>query len=121
MVHNTDGDLRAARSNRCAETQKTISDWARKTFGNPKIDSLYKKFSVEVAELANALRATKSGEFELTEVRQEVADCHILLVQIADYFGQNLNQCVDEKMNANRDRTWKISGDGTGQHVAASS
>jgi len=101
-----------------SETQKSISDWARKTFGDPKINALSNKFCCEVDELSLALKNVSSGEFELLDIRAELADCHILLVQIADYFGQNLNKCVDEKMNANRDRTWKISGDGVGQHIA---
>jgi len=101
-----------------SETQKSISDWARKTFGDPKIGALFEKFNGEVLELSTVLSDSASGELELKNIRQELADCQILLVQIADYFGQNLNKCVDEKMNANRDRTWKISGDGTGQHKA---
>jgi len=100
------------------ETQKSISEWARKTFGDPKIDSLNTKFRGEVDELGLTLKHASSGELQLLDIRQELADCQILLVQIADYFGQNLGQCVDEKMNANRDRTWKISGDGVGQHIA---
>jgi len=116
-IYRDEADIYYKRESKMRETQKTISDWARKTFGDPKIEPLYEKFCVEVVELQEALAKSKSGEFELTDIRQELADCHILLVQIADYFGQNLNQCVDEKMNANRDRTWKISGDGTGQHI----
>jgi len=99
------------------ETQRTISDWARKTFGVQGVGPLFKKFHGEVDELGAVLTGPGSGELQpFANIRQELADCHILLVQIADYFGQNLGKCVDEKMNANRDRTWKISGDGTGQH-----
>lgn len=98
------------------ETQKTISEWATTTFGYPKLPQIIiDRLCVEVIELRNIDYSKDVDSFD--KVSDECADILIVLYQIANIFGFNIHACVDHKMQINRDRKWKIVGDGTGQHI----
>ena len=97
------------------ETQKTVNDWAIKTFGrikNPQtaIDRMLK----EVRELEKLSRYNDAAYEKMAD---ECADILITLYRVIEVLGYNLHSCVDHKMEINRARKWKLNNDGTGQHV----
>lgn len=97
------------------ETQKTISDWATKTFGYPKST----KVSVDrmLDEVNELKRLEPYNDFAYEKVADECADIYITMCQVMSTIGFDLHSCVNHKMEINRARKWKIKGDGTGQHV----
>jgi NTP pyrophosphatase (non-canonical NTP hydrolase) len=97
------------------ENQKTICDWAIRTFGypaNPQV--IMDRMFQEVRELEN-VDYQKKDSFE--KISDECADILIVLYQVADVFGLDLHSCVNHKMQINRARKWKLNNDGTAQHV----
>lgn len=101
------------------ENQYTISEWAIKTFGYPKSFSvLIDKLVEEVNEL-KSIRMREYGDVDaqFEDLMEECADIYIVLVQICNYIGFDLHECVDDKMSINRLREWKVFGDGTGHHI----
>jgi hypothetical protein len=97
------------------ENQKTISEWATKTFGYPTPERSIARMLEEVEELQRINLFDHKHSFD--EVSNECADIYITMCQIASTFGFDLHACVDHKMSINRARKWKIAGDGTGQHI----
>ena len=96
------------------ETQKTINEWAIKTFGYPTEERAIARMLEEVEELKNIDVKDYNKSFD--EISSECADILITLYQVANVFSFDLHTCVDYKMQINRARKWKIAGDGTGQH-----
>jgi NTP pyrophosphatase (non-canonical NTP hydrolase) len=92
------------------ENQKTISEWAVKTFGYPTRERSIHRMLEEVTELS----ITDYEDFN--KVSDECADIYITMCQVASIYGFDLHACVDHKMQINRNRKWKLAGDGTGQH-----
>ena len=97
------------------ETQKTVNDWAIKTFGrikNPQtaIDRMLK----EVRELEKLSRYNDAAYEEMAD---KCADIYIVMCQVMATIGFDMNACVDHKMGINRHRKWELKGDGTGQHI----
>lgn len=91
------------------ETQKTISEWATTTFGKPAdAEIIVDRFLEEVDEL-------QSGAIE--DLPNECADCLIVLYQVAETMGFDLQTAVNSKMQTNRARKWDTRGDGVGQHI----
>lgn len=101
------------------ETQKTISEWGCKTFGYPKsAKSVIDRMLEEVEELKKLSDAQNTSFEDLSEkMADECADIHIMLCHVMSTLGFDLQACVDHKMEINRSRKWKITGDGVGQHV----
>jgi NTP pyrophosphatase (non-canonical NTP hydrolase) len=97
------------------ENQKTISEWAEKTFGYVAPERSISRMLEEVEELKNINLSNEKSSFN--EVSNECADIFITMCQIASTWGFNLQACVDHKMQINRARKWKIAGDGTGRHI----
>jgi NTP pyrophosphatase (non-canonical NTP hydrolase) len=95
------------------ETQDSIEEWRRDTFGVPSTAArLAARANVEMAELLDELSA---GRNEAAAV--ECADVVIVLFGVAERLGVDLLAEVDKKMAINRDRKWTVAGDGTGKHV----
>ncbi|MEQ8391596.1 MAG: DUF550 domain-containing protein [Roseitalea porphyridii] len=95
------------------ETQRTMCDWAEKTFGpvqDPK--ALLTRAMLEMDELGEAIDA-----HDVTEIGKEAADVMILLYRLVDQFGLELDKEVRAKMAINRSRNWSSKGDGTGSHI----
>jgi len=98
------------------ENQESVNEWASKTFGNPTPKAAVARMLKEVEELK---------ELDLSEITEEVrekamrecADILIVLWVVSDTLGGDLQYYVNEKMQINRKRKWKMNGDGTGQHV----
>ena len=93
------------------ENQRTISEWAVKTFGYATRERSIERMMEEVEEL----RTTNIDNFE--DITNECADVLITLCQVATVFGFNLQSAFEHKMSINRARKWNIAGDGTGQHI----
>lgn len=97
------------------DIQREITTWAAETFPDATMDDIAHKFGDEVAELF-----CDAGVWaEHGEVADELADVAILLYQIADRCGVDLDTVVREKMETNRARTWERLDDGTWRHVEA--
>lgn len=93
-------------------TQSQIAQWARETFPDATIHNIIDKYTDEADELYTILY----GEDEYA-IADELADVAILLYQIADRCGVDLDMAVAGKFDANRARTWTRLADGTYQHV----
>jgi NTP pyrophosphatase (non-canonical NTP hydrolase) len=97
------------------ENQATITGWAIKTFGPPSsMKKIVDRFVEEVIELDT--KASKEKP-DIEAIKDECADCLIVLVQVASVCGFSLAHAVDKKMEVNRARKWALKGDGTAQHV----
>jgi NTP pyrophosphatase (non-canonical NTP hydrolase) len=95
------------------ETSATIAAWGEQTFGPVKTPAvMLERARLEFDELAEALAAGRHAE-ALTEA----ADVVILLHRLAHELGGDLAGAVDAKMQINRARQWRITGDGVGAHI----
>lgn len=95
------------------ETSKTILVWGDETFGKVQDPlALVKRAAEEMDELIEAL---ENGDTD--EAGQEAADVTILLHRLMGTLNKELADEVDKKMDINRKRTWKATGDGTGGHI----
>jgi NTP pyrophosphatase (non-canonical NTP hydrolase) len=95
------------------ETQESIHKWAHDTFGELKdLDTIFDRFLQEVEELESKIDRRK-----LHEAKMECADVLIILYQVAQKLKFSLREAVNEKMIINRNRKWKLHGDGTAQHI----
>lgn len=110
------------------QIQASIAQWGRETFGNgnapPPADAIAARMNVEVAELLNglaAIRFTAPGSQDRAELIQELgtecADVGIMLVQVADALGVDLESAMAAKMEINRARSWGRTASGKVQHV----
>ncbi len=96
------------------ETQASIYQWVRETFGEPRSNfQIFERAQEEFDEVNFALVNGSVPEI----VVEEIADVVIVLSQIAERLGVDLADAIDRKMAINRAREWKTAGDGTGQHV----
>ena len=97
------------------ETQKTVNDWAIKTFGrikNPQ--TAIDRMSKEVRELR---KLSEYNDAAYEEMADKCADIYIVMCQVMTAIGFDLPSCVDHKMEINRHRKGKLNNDGTGQHI----
>ena len=87
---------------RMTVAQKAINSWANKTFPNRVPEaSLVKLVMEEIPELL-AHRKKEGAE----GIEGELADCFILLFDLAEIWGVNVGKAVFEKMLTNLQRTW---------------
>lgn len=94
--------------------QKTITEWSQKTFGNPAGGARETaiRANKEMAELLSALEHVE------TEVAiKECADVVIVLMQVMERLGGNLQEEIQKKMDINEKRQWAKAQDGSFQHV----
>lgn len=93
-------------------TQVSITGWSTQTFGNRTALATAVRMNKEVAELLSAL---ENGEDDVA--RKEVADVAIVLMQVAQRLGIDLDTEVQKKMDINEKRTWRKMEDGSFQHA----
>ena len=88
--------------------QQQIFDWGTATFGaGQRSDGVYAHLKREIKELGDDLN---DGE--------ELADCAILLFELAGFAGVDLLDEVDKKHKINQGRTWgDIEPDGSILHI----
>lgn len=92
--------------------QQTITEWSTKMFGERSHLSTAVRANKEMAELLSAL---ENGELEVA--CKEVADVVIILMQVAERLGIDLNYAVQYKMDVNEKRQWEKKEDGSYGHV----
>lgn len=86
------------------QLQKKIREWQTRTFGpsSGHVWGLLKHFQSEASELRYAIFTRRKNE-----IREELADCVILLVGLADAHNIDLDAAVKAKMKKNEKRKWK--------------
>lgn len=98
------------------ETSASIAAWGEDAFGPVNdLTVLTRRARVELDELEAALAAGNHAH-----AAEEAADVVILLHRLAALAGGDLTEEVDAKMQINRQRQWRPSGDGVGQHIERS-
>ena len=99
------------------ETQQTICDWARETFGpDRKLERIATRGNEEMAEL---LKLTSLGA-PLEQIAEEAADVVVCLQPLFETCGVEMWDVVERVMKRNRARDWHVTGDGCGYHVRES-
>lgn len=83
------------------DIQSDITDWAEKTFKSQNAMSKFNHLEKEVLELRNAIENA-----DLDNIREEIADCMILLFNLAGYYQINAIESVLKKHEINKKRTW---------------
>lgn len=103
------------------DLQQTISRWGRETFGKPDARAIATRMNCEVAELLVALNHIPPAGMDrmdaLKAIGLECADIQIMLVQVADALGLNLEELTREKFEVNKGRSWATGPNGKVQHV----
>lgn len=96
------------------ESQASICQWAKEAFGAPNpIKASAIKLNEEVGECIHAVNASLSAK----EIGEECADVFIVLAQIADAAGIDLQHYVNLKMAKNRARKWQKTPEGVFRHI----
>ena len=100
------------------ETQRSITQWAQKQFG-ASVSEVALRMNLEVAELLSiaALHREPVSPEEHRLIAEELADVEIMLRQVAEMCGVNLQNAVNWKMRINRQRAWTRLPGGRHQHV----
>lgn len=80
--------------------QRDIVVWADSIAPERMPENTIVKLVSETSELLDAIM--NEGDVET-----ELADCFILLLDLADMFGVSLVKAADEKMAINRERKWQ--------------
>ena len=86
---------------------KSISDWARETFG------------ASTPERALERAQEEWDELKLKPSAEEAADVVICLTAYVRTLGSDMAAEVERKMEINRAREWRVDGSGCGYHVKA--
>ena len=94
--------------------QARISTWATEAFGQEahgqRMRGVYNHLVREISELDEKLGTMAAPE--------ELADCAILLFELATFHGVDLHTEVEGKFAINQTREWgEIEEDGTIQHI----
>ncbi len=96
------------------ETRQSITAWADETFGEPFSNmSIVNRADSEMDELCTKLFSNDAHP----GAAEELADVFIVLYRLAAKLGVDLHEEIDRKMAVNRQREWKLDGNGHGQHV----
>lgn len=94
------------------ETQRSITAWGDATFGPATLQTLFDRVADEWRELVEAWEAG-----DQRKAAREAADVYITMVRWLEYLGFDLHEEVDIKMGINRERKWRVTAEGVGQHV----
>lgn len=91
------------------EAQAWIGEWNSSVFkgGKERALPLVKHLAKEVSELHVELCSAMGPNESLDNVKNEAADCFILLIALCSRMGFNLSDAVKEKMKINEKRKWK--------------
>lgn len=90
------------------ELFKTVVQWQRQTFTDATPKSCAAHLSEETQELNAAINKN-----DLSNIKEELADCLLLLFGIADRCGMNyhaIEAAIIDKMMINLKRKWQPSG-----------
>jgi NTP pyrophosphatase (non-canonical NTP hydrolase) len=98
------------------ENQRTVFEWAEKTFGRCSPQIAIDRMFEEIDELA-AYREEPTTRKDAVAMRGECADVIITMYRVAEMLDFDLHAAVDSKMSLNRDRKWRTTPHGVGYHV----
>ncbi len=96
-----------------AEIQKYIQDMKKeRKFDRVTIEREMMLFIEEIGELAKAIRKNTNGRLDIKKeykdnIEEELADCFIYLLSIANMNEVDMFKAFKEKETKNCDRTWK--------------
>lgn len=96
-----------------AEIQKYIKDMKQeRKFNEVSIEREMMLFMEEIGELAKAIRKSTSGKLDIKKeykdnVEEELADCFIYLLSIANMNEVDMFKAFKEKERKNCDRIWR--------------
>lgn len=91
------------------DTFNYCTQWQRQTFPNATPQSCAAHLTEEVKELKNAI-----ANNDISNIREEMADCFLLLFGIADRCGfglQSVESAIIDKMIINLKRKWQPLGE----------
>lgn len=95
------------------DVQREITRWADEQFpGRTDHQTVFKLMVHEIPELM-----THKKEKGTEDIGTELADCFILLMDLASMWGVNLTDAIRAKMEINYRRTWERDAHGIMQHV----
>ena len=106
------------------ETQESITLWARETFGDTHPGFIARRAGKELEELIEVF--DKTGDCDLLElspqtlrdIGEECADVIIMVLQVAELCGTDVQEAINRKMAVNRERRWAYDPEkGQVQHV----
>jgi NTP pyrophosphatase (non-canonical NTP hydrolase) len=92
------------------ETWESIAAWCDETFGPASPLRMASRANEEMAELIDV--ASRSETYS-EKVLIEAADVVICLARFPGIWA-----AVEQKMAINRSRVWRLTGEGTGYHIA---
>ena len=92
------------------ETWESIAQWCDETFGPATAARMAARANEEMAELID--KATQTNTYD-EGVLIEAADVVICLARFPGIWA-----AVERKMAINRQRKWRLTGEGTGYHIA---
>ena len=96
------------------DLQRSISEWAEATFGPVGSNlSVATRANKEMAELLQAL----SSDDRNPEAIEEMADVVMCLCRLADRMGIDLESEVKKKLAINKQREWRLDGNGHGYNL----
>lgn len=93
------------------ETVESVSQWADETFGPTEPISALNRALDEIAELRKLWLSYSDVSHQ--EFVEEAADVCITLYR---YINLVDKEAINKKMEVNRARKWKVTGEGVGQH-----
>lgn len=106
--------------------QREVGEWGEATFPESNAVSIARHLNEEVRELQIALDSAVVTAFsglriDESSIREEVADCMLLLTHLAHQIGFSLFDAAREKHAVNTLRTWEADDGGKGywKHVDA--
>lgn len=92
--------------------QKKITEWSVNTFGITDFISVAHRMRWEISEFYECI-----DQDDIENAKKEIADIEIMLRQVAEMLGVDLDEAVDKKMDINEKRKWERGTDGHYQHV----
>jgi len=96
------------------ETQETISEWVKTTFGTGGTNiRLVTRANEEMAELLAKIAIDETH----TEAGEEIADVIINLLRLGTRLNLNVQDEINKKMAINRQRKWRVDESGQGYHI----
>lgn len=116
------------------ETQHSIGEWGRETFGKKSPAFLFGRALEEMAELVEGFgygycgivlreragvimqQVPRDPAVPKRQLMDEAADVLIMLFQLSQELGYDLLKTVEAKMKVNRSRKWTIDETGSGHH-----
>jgi NTP pyrophosphatase (non-canonical NTP hydrolase) len=99
--------------NNLREVQAEITRWANEKFPHrTDHQAIYKLVVEEIPELM--IHKKEEGNHR---IGTELADCFILLLDLASMWRVDIGQAIQEKMEINYDRSWDMDVNGIHQHV----